>query len=253
MSTLEQEKFSALIDDVAHEIVATEHLGGGSFIRTPILYPSGSTVVVRIERGAEKYLVSDWGGGHQEADMIGAGHLFSRFARPVADEAGIRFDNQAFFILEATRDQLPGAVITIANCSQGAAIRVSDALAEKTFEDSKERLYQRLVSVFNRKIVVKNAEIIGSSATPWRVATLVKNPGAGRAAIFEPVTKNHSSVAHATMKFHDIALLEDAPTRIAVVSKKNEFGTYLTVLSQSAKVVDEDISDETIKRLSLAA
>jgi len=246
-------QFGAIIDDVSREIVATEHHEGGSFIKTPLLYPSGATVVVRIEAGSDKYLVSDWGLGLQEADMMGAALLYSKHARPIAENAGVRFDNQAFFVLEASRAQLAGAVITIANCSQEAANRASDALAEKTFEDSKLRLYDRLITVFDRKAVSKNAEIVGSSATQWRVATLVRIPGASRSTIFEPVTKHHSSVAHATMKFNDIARLENAPNRVAVVQKKNEFGTYLNVLAQSAQVVDESIPNETILRLSKAA
>jgi hypothetical protein len=44
-------------------------------------------------------------------------------------------------------------------------MRAADALAEKTFEDSKERLYERLVSVFTkvvgptRKVVSRNASL----------------------------------------------------------------------------------------------
>jgi hypothetical protein len=57
-----------------------------------------------------------------------------RHARPIAEAAGVGFDNQTFFIMGARRDQLVGTVITIANCSQEAY-----ALAEKTFEDNKAR------------------------------------------------------------------------------------------------------------------
>jgi hypothetical protein len=260
MATLRAEKFRELIESVAHEIVATEHHVGGSFIRTPLLYPSGATVVVRIEQGDNRYFVSDWGLGYQETDLYGAGSFYMRHARAIADKAGVGFDNQAFFIMEAPREQLAGAVVTIGNCSQEAAIRAADALAERTFEDNKERLYERLVSVFAKKVgpttkvVTKNAKVVGYSSTEWPIATLVKLPGANRQTIFEPVTKHHNSVAHATMKFHDIALLgQEAPSRIAVVHKKKEFGTYLGVLSQAANVVDEDVSDDTIVRLSEAA
>jgi hypothetical protein len=246
-------KFSELIENVAQQIVATVHDHKGSFIRTPLLYPGGATVVVRIEPGDNKYLVSDWGLGYQEADLVGASLLYPRHARAIAENAGVRFDNQAFFILEATRDQLAGAVVTIANCSQEATMRAADALAEKTFEDSKERLYERLVAVFKKPAVSKNAQIVGSSSTKWSVAAFVRISHGERGSIFEPVTKHHSSVAHAAMKFHDIALLENAPRRIAVVNKKVDFGTYLGVLSQSANVVDEDISNEALIQLSKAA
>ncbi|HZQ12801.1 MAG TPA: hypothetical protein VFB31_08335 [Pseudolabrys sp.] len=257
---MKAEKFETLIEKVAREIVATEHDVGGAFIRTPLLYPSGATVVVRIQQGENRYFVSDWGLGYQETDLYGAGTFYMRHARTIAEKAGVGFDNQAFFIMEASREQLAGAAVTIANCSQEAAMRAADAQAEKTFEDSKERLYERLVSVFakkvgpTKKVVTKNAHVIGHSSTEWPIATLVRLPGAKKQTIFEPVTKHHNSVAHATMKFHDIALLgKDAPTRVAIVHKKKEFGTFLGVLSQAASVIDEDVSDETITRLADAA
>jgi hypothetical protein len=253
-------KFSELVDSVARQLVATEHDHNGSFIRTPLLYPSGSTVVVRVAQGQGRYFVSDWGLGYQESDMQGAALFYVRHARPIAEAAGVGFDNQAFFIMEATREQLAGAVITIANCSQEATIQAAYALAEKTFEDSKERLYERLVKVFAKragpstKVVTKNARVIGHSATEWPIATIVRLPGSRLQTIFEPVTKHHNSVAHASMKFHDIALLgKEAPARVAVVHNKKEFGTYLQVLSQSANVIDDDVADSTIIRLAEAA
>jgi hypothetical protein len=252
MSAHANPKFKTIVDEVAREIVAAEHRIGGSFIRTPLMYPSGSTVVVRIEEGTDRFFVSDMGFGFQEAELMGAGLLYAKPASVIAEAAGVRFDNQAFFVLEASREQLAGAVVTIANCSQEAVIRAADALAEKTFEDKKVRLYEKLVKVFEPKIVSKNVEVTGASSQKWRVATVVSMPNA-RPTIFEPVTKNPNSIAHATMKFGDIALLENAPHRVAVVHKKAELGTLLTVLSRSADVIEDDAPNERIRRLAAAA
>src|SRR4051794_21294640 len=117
MSDADKPKIKEVVDAVAREIVATDHRAAGSFIRTPLLYPGGATVVVRIEQGDARFFVSDIGLGHQEAEMMGAGSMYAKPARVIAEEAGVRFDNQAFFVLETSRDQLPGAVVTIANCS----------------------------------------------------------------------------------------------------------------------------------------
>src|SRR4051794_4242562 len=167
MTVLLEKEFTRVVQEVARALVATEHDAQGAFVRTPMLYPSGSTVVVRIDQGEDRYFVSDYGLGHQESDLYGAGSYYSRHARAIAEKAGVGFDNQAFFIMEASREQLPGAVVTIGNCSQEAAMRAADALAEKTFEDSKDRLYERLVIVFARevgkttKVVTKNARFRG--------------------------------------------------------------------------------------------
>ena len=97
------------------------------------------------------------------------------------------------------------------------------------------------------KVVTKNARVIGHSSTEWPIATIVRLPGSRIQTIFEPVTKHHNSVAHAAMKFHDIALLgKAAPSRVAVVHNKQEFGTFLQVLSQSASVIGDDVANSTI-------
>jgi hypothetical protein len=253
MSTADSQKFNHLIDSVAREIVATEHRVGGSYIRTPLMYPSGSTVVVRIEQGDNRFFVSDVGLGFQEAELMGAGLMYSKPAHTIASDAGVMFDNQAFFVLEASREQLAGAVVTIANCSQHATMRAADALAEKTFEDRKVRLYERLVKVFEPKTVSKNVEIVGASHQKWQFATVVTLPNS-RPTVFEPVTKHPNSIAAASMKFGDVALLkEDAPHRVAVVQNKKELGALLTVLSRSANVIDDNESNERIVRLARAA
>jgi hypothetical protein len=246
-------KFRDVIEAVARELVATDHRTSGSYIRTPLMYPGGTTVVVRIEQGDDRFFVSDIGLGHQEAELMGADSLYAKPARMIAEEAGVRFDNQAFFVLEASRDQLAGAIVTIANCSQQAVMRAADALAEKTFEDRKSLLYEKLVRVFDTKTVKKNVEVVGASTQHWPVAAMVTLPGL-RPTIFEPVTKHPNSIAHASMKFGDIALLKnDAPQRVAVVHNKKELGTLLTVLSRSANVIGDDESNERIARLARAA
>lgn len=248
-----RDSFRSLIGDVSKQLVGAEHDAAGSFIRLPLLYPSGTSVVVRVEGADNRFFVSDYGLGAQEADLMGASLTYARQGRPIAEDAGVRFDNQAFFIVETNRAQLPGAVVTIANCSHEAAIRSADALAEKTFDDAKELLYGRLSRVFDRRIITKNASVKGSSATEYKVAALVRPERSGRVIVFDPVTKHHSSVAHASMKFGDMARLDAPPVRVAVVHNKTEFGTLLNILSASANVIDDSAPDETLLHFARAA
>jgi hypothetical protein len=253
MPVLTRQNHKEIIDEAASQLVTTTHEQTSSFLRLLLLYPSGANVVVRVEANDTRYFVSDAGFGAHEADMMGASLIYARHGRPIAESAGIKFDNQAFFVTEASKDQLVGAVVTVAGCSQEATYRASDALAEKSFEDAKDRLYQRVIKVFDPRSVTKDASISGSSATKYHVAALVR-PYAGHGAIlFDPVTKHHSSVAHASMKFQDIARMREAPVRVAVVHRKAEFGTLLGVLSQSANVVDDDVPDDTFLHLAKAA
>ncbi len=248
MHALNEISFKQAVETVAEELISFDHYDGGSFIQTPLLYPGGTTVVVRVEQG-EKFFVSDMGLGHQEAELMGASSAFSRHARSVAEAAGVRFDNQAFFVMEATREQLAGAVITIANCSQEAVAFAAYKVSERRTADATEILYDRLVSVFKGRRVSRNVEVVGASNYPWHVATLVSGASHGRPAIFEPVTKHYNSVVSVAAKFHDISLLERAPKRVSVVSDKADFGPWLSVLTQSGDVIGREVSDAVIEKM----
>jgi hypothetical protein len=60
-----------IADVVAHALVDTSVRGGSAFISTPLLYPSGSHVVVRMDGAGDRWFVSDDGYGHLEAEMMG--------------------------------------------------------------------------------------------------------------------------------------------------------------------------------------
>jgi len=157
------EKFASIVDAVAKEIVTTEHFGSASLIKVPLMYPSGATAVVQITHAKDRFFVTDMGMGHQEAEMIGASILYNNRAKPLAEHFGIRFDNQAFFVAEASRDQLASAVTIVANCSTEAASMSALKAAERRFEEDSDILYRRLVRVFDKAEIVRDAEFVGSS------------------------------------------------------------------------------------------
>jgi hypothetical protein len=243
--------FRATIESATRALINTEFRDGSAYISTPILYPSGSTVVVRVVDNGKTYFVSDIGMGYQEAELMGASLIYGRHARTIAENAGIPFDSEAFFVIEASREQLPGAIAMVANCSQEAVALAAYKLADRRAADLAEALYERLVRIFTEKKVAKNASVIGASNTEYNVAALVtaeKKP-----AVFEAVANHPSSIVFADSKFHDLALLETPPISIAMVRKKKKLGTYHNLLAQVAHVIETDVSDERIGRLARAA
>ena len=131
--------FREIVDEVVRTLAVANHEPDGSYVRTPVLYPGGSMVVVRItEERQERYLVSDLGLGQMESDMMGAAAIFARVAPRVAENAGVSFDHQAFFVLEVGREQLVGVVATIASCSQEAVQLTAFRLAEKRSAENPE-------------------------------------------------------------------------------------------------------------------
>jgi hypothetical protein len=245
------QKFASAVDAVARELVTTEHFGSASLIKTPMMYPSGAAAVVQVTQHHDRFFVTDMGLGQMEADMIGASVLYANSAKPLAEHFGIRFDNHAFFVAEANQEQLAGAVTIVANCSSEAAALAAFKAAERRFEEDSDVLYRRLATVFPKAEIVRNVDFVGSSTHKWPVATMVTHKD--RISLFEPVSKHHTSVVNAAVKFNDIARLENPPQRIAVVKKKTELGNYLNVLSQSANVIEYEVPDATLIRLAEAA
>jgi hypothetical protein len=248
MAIRNREQFQKVVDGVARELATSIHRPDASFVRTPLMYPSGATVVVKVDGGPDKYFVSDYGLGYEESEMMGAAGIFSRYARTVADQAGVGFDQHSFFVIEVSADQLVGAVATIANCSQEAVtISYYKFLERKTAAES-VNLYEKLVGIFPRGSVAKNADIFGASHTPYNVAAIVKLERT--IAVFDTAVPHHTSVSSVVMKFHDLARLEQPPKRIAVVRKKGPFKTYLGVLTQAGNVIETDVPDETYRKLA---
>ena len=243
--------FASLVDAVAREIISTEHFGNASLIKTPLMYPSGASVIVQITQQQNRFFVTDMGMGHQEAIMFDGANFYSRNAKTIAENFGVRFDNEAFFVAEATKEQLPGATVIIANCSAEATALAAYRVADRRYEADTDRLYQKLISVFSTEEVDRDVSVIGSSAHKWPVSAIVHHRG--KIALFEAVSKNHLSVVNTTAKFHDIARLDNPPNRVSVVSKKSDMGEYLNLLSQAGNVVEFDVSENTIRKIAEAA
>jgi len=240
--------FQEVVDGVARALADVRHADDASFISLPVMYPSGSLVVVRIDPHHDgRFLVSDMGMGFEEADLMGAGRLFAHSAPAVAVRAGVHFDRQTFS-LGVRREQLVGAVSVIAACSQEAVLVAAFRQDEKK-KDAADRLCERLYRLFTPAKVERGATVVGASNTPWTVTALVRADG--REAVYEPVSDHPNSVAAALAKFVDLNQLEHPPARIAVVRNKDALGTRLALISTAANVVEEAVSDQTLERLAL--
>lgn len=251
MSIEPNTRLANIVNAVAEELTSAEHLATGSIIKTPILYPSGASVVAQVSEQQDRYFITDMGFGHREAEMMGASSYYARSGRALADRFGIRFDNQAFFVAEATRENLAGAVTIVANASSEAAALAAFKAADRRFEADTDLLYRRLIGVFPKEKVGRDLDFAGSSTHKWKIAALVET--AHQKVIFEPVSNHHSSVVNAAAKFHDIARLEVPPRRVAMVKSKTELGDLINVLGQAANVLQYDASDEAIHKVAEAA
>jgi hypothetical protein len=73
---------------IASELVQAHRIAPGTVVTTPVLFPSGGHVSILVSFDGDKCLVSDDGAAYAEADLMGAGEIFRRAARPIAEEVG---------------------------------------------------------------------------------------------------------------------------------------------------------------------
>ena len=107
--------------------------------------------------------------------------------------------------------------------------------ADRRPQAAADKLVHRLQRLFSTERVKAQVEFRGESTHVWQVDAVVETPRG--LAIFDMVSPAPVSVAFAAAKFHDFALLECPPARIAVVRRKESFGNLLPVVAQAAKVV----------------
>ena len=203
------------------------------------------------QRGGDRYRLSDLGQGEDEAYIRDITILYHHQAKDVAELSGIVFDGRAFVITRVSAGQLVGATMAVADAASRAIDRAMQRADQRQRRTDADRLVARLEQIFPLGTVDRDAEVRGASTHPWKVDAAVRTQGS--LAVFDFVTPNQTSVAFATTKFHDLARRDDAPVRIAVVHKKASMGAFLTVVSQAARVIEDEAADRTWLRAAAAA
>jgi hypothetical protein len=194
---------SAIADEVARNLSSFVATSAGVFIRTPLAYPSGSTVVVRIDGSRNQFFVSDIGFGFQEAMMMNASHSYPHIARALVRDSDISFDSRSFFVAEAGTDELVGVVGAIANCSQRAVIETALKYEARKADSDRVILLERLQSAFGRLRVEKDVQVRGASSVEWEVTARV-NSSDNVIALFDYARPHKNSVTSVAVKFHAI-------------------------------------------------
>lgn len=117
------EDAKAFIDLTASRLSHVERVGPFSFITMPLSLPNGTGIVVRVESRETGYLVSDYGQGYNEADILGMDQEYLKAAELISKSANIRFKEKSFLLDEIGTDQLYGAISAIASCTFEAMVR----------------------------------------------------------------------------------------------------------------------------------
>ena len=113
-------------------------------------------------------------------------------------------------------------------------------------------LVDRLIDVYGKSRVERDVEMVGMSGHVWPVAGRVQD---GRIVAFDIATPFHSSVFSAHTKFSDLKLLGDsAPKGVVAVESRSDFKPdYITLLKQSASVIEISAANDNYRALLDAA
>jgi len=239
--------FEAAIERAAARLVSVRHEESGAFVTTPLMYPSGGSVVVWIDRSPPRYFVSDYGFAARECEIMGADRRqYTRHAAPAAEAAGIELGSDGAFQVFASEGQLQGAIKTVAGCSSDAALSFVNRRHQRERADVKTILVTKLQRLFGERAVARELEFKGASETDWQIDAAVKR--GDEIALFETVTPWFPSVASTLAKFGDIKLLEHPPVRTAVLSTREGFGSWMTALAQNGNVIQAAANDSAFAR-----
>jgi hypothetical protein len=167
----------AAAEEVARALVNIRASERTAHVSTPVTYPTGSHVVVRLDGIGDRWFVSDDGYGSLEASLMNAMGTFRRVAPGVAERAGIAFDQRALFVVEATRGELPGAVVAIANASAEAVRRTAMRMEEIRYAKSRALFDERVAATFRGETIIRQPEIVGMSGRPWEFSAGIERRG----------------------------------------------------------------------------
>lgn len=239
----------AVVDRIVRDLVRVKPTRRGAVINTPILFPSGSHVTISISLMGDNCFISDDGAAFAEADLMGAGEIFKRAARQVADDYSIKFNSFEFFEANARIDTAAGMIAIVADAAKRAVQITADRLARRVEMDFKAVVVDRLREVFGKDTVTPSVEMSGASTHAWTVDALVKSPS-GLIAV-EAVTPSPVSVSSAYVKLDDLRRLDGAPKTVAALKRKEAFGAdQIMILSRTAHLIDASSGKSAFERLA---
>ena len=229
------ETLQSIGDEVAKSLSHAMVHGRSAFITTGVIYPNGSTAIVRLDQEGDIFFVSDDGQANLNTETFGGARVFSKIAADVAKRYSVEYDQRSFFILQVRRNQLPAAVAMIANASATAVDRTIQAIERQRIAASKELFTNRITEAFGSSATF-GSQVHGASRE-WDVDAAIISDNQVQ-AVFEFVTPAPASIAFAHMKIGDISARFERPKTIIVLAdyEKTE-APMRQILSSSADTV----------------
>ena len=248
------EKDTQAVDRVRQalsRITAVRGLGGRLVVDVPVMYPSGATVVVEIERNNDKYWVSDMGHGLIESEFVAAQDFFKSAARAASEEFGVGFDGNAIFALWVSENRLEAAIICVANASNSACSEAIRSASEAKGRKENEKIFERITSVFGTKAVAKSADIQGRHAQ-WQAHNVVVLQDR-RQAVFEAMSMHATSISSRFLMFSDIKSADVSISLNVMVKDIEQLDEKAQMVGDLANIIAINATDDEIRKYAMAS
>lgn len=232
-------------------IASVRGMDGRLVVDVPVMYPSGATAVVEVERNGEQFWVSDMGHGFVETEFVAAQDFYSNAARRAADDFGVQFDGGSIFALWVPEARLEAAIVCVANASNTACSEAIRSASEARGRKENERIFERIQAVFGPKIVAKTADILGRHAH-WEAHNVVVFPDR-RKAVFESMSMHGNSVSSRFLMFSDIKAADETVSLNAVVKDIEQLDEKAQMVGDIANIVALSASDEELRQYAVAS
>jgi hypothetical protein len=235
---------NSVAKEVAQALAFARETNGVPMVVTPLLYPGGGRVVLRLEDSREGYIVSDYGAGRREAELMGGGTIYNAIAKRAAERFAVRYDSHMLFELEVPREALVTAAIAVANASQHAVTGTAETLSERRAQDQRSMLFNILKGVYPKDSIHLGQRFSGHSDS-WEFDAVVITPQ--RPALFQIVTPYPAAVNAAVVKFLDVKDAgADKTIRVAVPTSV-EKTPHIQLLARTARIVAMDAPASSFK------
>ena len=232
-------------------LVRVSEWGNSYLVTMPLVYPSGTVVGVRIMPAQGGFWVSDFALGYREAETFEAQRSFGSHAGRLKEELGVEYTDGHELRLFAKENQIAWALRRVAYASHRVVTKVYNSAPTWDEQEISATLFQRLRKLFGDAHVQHDIHVHGASNIDWRFAAAVQL--GDRRVFFDIVTPHHSSVFSAVSKFSDIRRLGEDAHPVAVVDDVAKMGKWLPLISQEAEVIEDEVSDDTLKAVVLEA
>lgn len=233
-------KISAAVESAVRDLVSVKNWGDGSYITLPLIYPSGTFVVVRVTILGNEFRVDDGGFAYREIEAVGAERSFPRTAEKIIETDELCKNGRVIYI-DVPAEGLVRAICDVAAASKRVADKVFSNLSDGDETEIEDYLRKRLESIFGVGHVEDGNKIVGSSSNEWEVSAIVHNED--HTVVFQAVANHAYSIYRASTAFHDLLELPVPPRLVSVVKDLRILGPKLGILSQASRVIQSDQTD----------